>query len=230
MLPSSSHLRTITSISSPTFASSLAELTSFKDISRKGIIPSDFPPTSTITSSSWTWITVPFIISPRLGVSKSAISASILANDSSRSSSLAGWSTASSATAWFSLLISCSLMASCSSSCWLFSSNSVILSNTSLIIQSGVDAPAVIATAETPCKQSAGISDASRICRVLTPVFLHSLARVAVFELFGSPRTIIRSAPKLISRAACCLFWVAEHIVLNTLISFASGNSASTIA
>ena len=240
--PSSFSTRmTWTSISSPTWRLSLGSGVLTKDNSLMGIIPSDFPPTSTKTSFSFIWTTVPEIMSPRLiffrfsakwastsWLVASPGSASVIFSDNCVSSDLSSGSSIP------EMPISCTSNSSSSGwsatgssliSSWLFSSgvksslNSFILWTTSSIIQSGVEAPAVTPTRNIFLNHRGHSSSALSIWKVAVPVSSQTFASFRVFELLWPPITIIISTWRASSTAA---FWrsrVAWQMVLKTFKS-----------
>ncbi len=92
-------------------------------------------------------------------------------------------------------------------------SSSFILVITSLIIQSGVDAPATIPIIPLFLTISSVSSQEFSIHTVFLQFFLHILYNFWVFELFLPPITITQSHNLLKASASSCLFFVVSHIV-----------------
>ena len=88
---------------------------------------------------------------------------------------------------------------------------------TSLIVQAGVDAPAMIPTVSNSLNCEKSSSPASSINITRETVSLHISARRLELALFFPPITMIQSQKDEISRASFCRLDVARHIVSKIL-------------
>lgn len=95
--------------------------------------------------------------------------------------------------------------------------SSLIFFTTSLMIQDGTEAPAVIPIRPSPGNRDVSSSDASATKKTLAHFSRQSSARCRLFALCAPPMTIIASHIPAREVASLCLLDVAPHIVSNIL-------------